>query len=321
VVESLDVIEYLQKGVISRAQVLASGTSLGTIRRAVESGRWQRIYPGVYATFSGELSREARLWAALLHAGPMAWLSYETAAELHGMTDRRDKYIHVSVPANRRVVPVPGVRVHIAGVLSDCDRYRREPGLGLLATTYPEDTLLDLVDQCDDFDDVCGWVTRAVSRHVVIDVRVRAFMAERRRLRWREDVGILLEEAANGTHSPLEYRWDHGVERSHGLPRSVAQRRYTKPDGSRGFRDRVFAGYGVVVELDGELAHPVETRWRDRDRDNHAAADDLETLRFGWKHVRPPANCATAALTARVLRNHGWRGAPTRCGPDCGIRA
>jgi hypothetical protein len=321
VVESLDVIEYLQKGVISRAQVLASGTSLGTIRRAVESGRWQRIYPGVYATFSGQLSREASLWAALLHAGPVAWLSHETAAELQGMTDRRDRYIHVSVPGNRRVVAVPGVRVHVSGVLSRQDRYRREPGLGMLATTYPEDTLLDLVDQCEDFDDVCGWVTRAVSRHVVIDVRVRAFMAERRRLRWREDVAILLEEAVNGTHSPLEYRWDHDVERSHGLPRSVAQRRYTKPDGSTGFRDRVFAGYGVIVELDGDLTHPVETRWRDRERDNQASADDLETLRFGWKHVRPPANCHTAALTATVLRNHGWRGTPARCGPDCGIRA
>jgi AbiEi antitoxin C-terminal domain len=299
--------------------VLACGTSEGAIRHKLISGRWQKVHPGVYATFTGELSREASLWAALLHAGPMAWLSHETAAELHGMTDRRDKNVHVSVPGSRRVVAVRGIQVHFSRFLATCDRYRREPGLGLLATTWPEDTLLDLVDQCEDFDDVCGWVTRAVSRHVVIDVRLRAFMAERRRLRWREDVGILLDEAAHGTHSPLEYRWDHDVERSHGLPRSVAQRQYIKPDGSRGYRDRVFVDYGVVVELDGNFTHPEETRWRDRERDNYAAADDLETLRFGWKHVRRPANCATAALTARVLRNHGWRGTLTRCGRDCEI--
>jgi hypothetical protein len=319
VVESLEAIRLLQKGIVTRSQALTSGTSDGTIRRAVESGRWQQVHPGVYATFSGELSRDAKLWAALLHAGPMAWLSHETAAEIQKMTDRRDPVIHVSIPENRRVVSAPGVRVHVSRFLASCDRYRRAPGLGMLATTWAEDTLLDLVDQCEEFDDVCGWITRAVSRNAVIEFRLRAFMAERKRLRWRDDLAILLDEAVNGTHSPLEYRWDHDVERAHALPRSVAQRRYTKPDGSKGFRDRLFVDYGVIVELDGNLTHPQETRWRDRERDNQASADDLETLRFGWKHVRPPANCATAALTAKVLHNHGWRGAPSRCGKRCGI--
>jgi hypothetical protein len=320
VAESLDVIILLQKGVITRSQALACGTSDGRIRHAVESGRWQRVYPGVYVTFSGALNRDAALWAALLHAGHPALLSHQTAAELQGMTDRRDRDIHVSVPRDRRVAPVWGVRVHISSVLSECDRYQREPGLGMLAMTWPEDTLLDLIDQCDSFADVCGWITRAVSRHRVIDVRVRAFMAERRRLRWREDADILLTEAANGTHSPLEYRWDHAVERAHGLPRSIAQRPYRKQDGSKGFRDRVFGDYGVIVELDGDHTHPQETSWQDRERDNDAARSSQQTLRFGWKHVRSPASCKTAALTADVLRNHGWPGTPRRCGSDCAIR-
>jgi AbiEi antitoxin C-terminal domain len=319
VAESLEAIALLQRGVISRHQALANGTSDGMIRHAVDTGRWQRVHPGIFATFSGELSREALLWAALLHAGRMALLSHETAAELQGMADRRDRHIHVSVPKNRRVVAVRGVRVHISSTLADCERYRREPGLGMLGMTWPEDTLLDLIHQSDRFDDVCGWITRAVSRHVVIDVRLRAFMAERHRLRWRDDVAILLDEAINGTDSPLEYRWDHDVERSHGLPRSVAQRAYVKPEGGRGFRDRLFADYRVIVELDGNLTHPVETRWQDRERDNYAAGDDLQTLRFGWREVRPPENCKTAALTAAVLRNHGWQGTPFRCGSRCGI--
>jgi hypothetical protein len=317
--ESLSVIEHLQNGIVSRRQVLESGASEGMIRHKLASGRWQRVHPGVYAMFSGELSRDAKLRAALLHAGSLAWLSHETAAEVQKMTDRHAAIIHVSVPADRRVVSVPGVQVHLSRFLATCDRYRRAPGLGMLATTWPEDTLLDLVDQCAEFDDVCGWITRAVSKRAIIDVRLRAFMAERKRLRWRDDVAILLDEAINGTHSPLEYRWDHDVERAHGLPRSVAQRQYTKPDGGKGFRDRVFADYGVIVELDGDLTHPEETRWRDRERDNYAAAEALETLRFGWKHVRSPQNCVTAALTATVLRNHGWQGFPSRCGERCGI--
>lgn len=46
------------------------------------------IHPGVYATFTGQVGRQARMWAALLYAGEGARLSHETAAELTGLADR-----------------------------------------------------------------------------------------------------------------------------------------------------------------------------------------------------------------------------------------
>ena len=46
----------------------------------MRSGRWQRLQRGVYATFSGEPTRQTALWAALLRAGPGAVLSHQTAA-------------------------------------------------------------------------------------------------------------------------------------------------------------------------------------------------------------------------------------------------
>ena len=59
------------------------------IQWRISSGTWQRLYPAVYATFTGKLSREGRLWAAVLTAGPGAVLSHETAAEIHRLTDKQ----------------------------------------------------------------------------------------------------------------------------------------------------------------------------------------------------------------------------------------
>src|SRR5258708_21142140 len=104
-----------QEGVITTPQALAFGMSQGDIRWKVQSGRWQSVYRGVYATFSGKLSREARLWAAVLRAGDDAALSHETAAERHEFAAGPSDEIHVTVPAASdpaRWSDLRGVLVH-----------------------------------------------------------------------------------------------------------------------------------------------------------------------------------------------------------------
>src|SRR5215472_16587099 len=108
----------LQAGVVTRQQVLGAGLSTGTIVARVRHGRWRQVHRGVYATFTGPVSRQAQLWAAVLYAGTGARLSHETAAELHGLSGRRSSLIHVTVPANRRVRPAKGLVIHIS-VLAD----------------------------------------------------------------------------------------------------------------------------------------------------------------------------------------------------------
>ncbi len=78
-------IAHCQGGIVSRRQALATGMTPGAIVAKIKYARWQQLYRGVYATFTGPLSREARLWAAVLYAGKGARLSHETAAELHGL--------------------------------------------------------------------------------------------------------------------------------------------------------------------------------------------------------------------------------------------
>ena len=284
------------------------------IKFRVRSGRWRQIHPGVYATFSGALTRRTRLWAAVLSAGPGAALSHETAAELHRLADKPAEMIHLTVPAGRRVSAAAGVSLHRSARVMEA----------VQANTYPprtkiEETVLDLTQTAETFDDMCGWVTRAIARELTDETSLRHAMILRKRLRWRADLQELAVAAAGGDHSVLEFRYHRDVERAHGLPESARQVAFTTRNGRRGRRDRVYEPYGVVIELDGRLAHQPENQWQDKTRDNAAAADGKQTLRYGWAQVKWQP-CEATAEVAKVLRLHGWDGNPRKCSPGCPVQ-
>lgn len=302
-----------QSGVVSRRQAIDCTMSPGAIRSNLKCGRWQMIYPGVYATFSGPLGRRAKLWAAVLHGGKNAQLSHETAAEVDGLTDQQSALIHLTIPHEYRIRPVPGVRVHRSRHLRDL----RFPG-GELPRTWVEDTVLDLADGMSDPDGVCALVTSAFGRRKTSAGRMRAVLADRPVHHWRDEISELITLADGGAHSILEVRYDRDVERAHGLPLSRHQVPFRKKDGSKGFRDRVYEDFGVIIELDGRLAHPNDKQWEDKERDNAAAEDDQQSLRYGWRHVRV-IPCETAVQVAAVLRGRGWEGRPGPCSKTCPV--
>jgi hypothetical protein len=303
-----------QSGVVSRSQAFRAGLSADMIKFRVRSGWWRPVHRGIYLTFTGTPGRNAKLWAALLGAGPGAVLSHVTAAELQRLSDQPTETIHVTIPWQRRIAAVSGISLH---------RSRRAGQIVLEHSNPPrtlvEETVLDLTQTAATFDDVCGWVTRAFARDLTDAARLRAAMELRAKLRWRADLRELIAASASGNHSVLEYCYERDVERAHGLPEPVRQAPFAGPDGRRGRRDRLYQGYGVLVELDGRLAHAAEDQWRDKARDNAAAVTGLQTLRYGWTQVtRQP--CATAAEVARVLRVHGWDGWPRLCSPGCPVQ-
>lgn len=302
-----------QSGVISRTQALRGGLTADMIRFRIRSGRWRQLHSGVYATFTGVPGRSSQLWAAVLSAGPGAVLSHETAAELLRLTDKAADLIHVTVPRQRHVVPALGVSLHRSARAVQAALANSNP-----PRTTIEDTVLDLTQTAANFDDVCGWVTRAFARELTDEERLRVAMRQRPKLRWRTDLHELIVAAASGDHSVLEFRYERDVERAHGLPEPVRQAPFVGPDGRRGRRDRLYRDYGVVVELDGRLAHPAENKWQDKDRDNAAAVDGHQSLRYGWAQIRWHP-CATALQVARVLRAHGWDGWPRPCSPGCPV--
>jgi hypothetical protein len=299
--------------VIERQQALQLGLRLDVIDGLLRTGRWRRMRQGVYATFSGEPSRDARLWAVVLRAGPGAVLSHWTAAALFGLTADPGEPVHVIVPRDRQPRRIPGVVVHRL----DRAAVARHPVL-LPPRTWIEETVLDLVTSAKTPDEAFGWVFRATGQRLTTAERLRATLAGRPKVRWRIQLSQCLNDMADGVRSNLEARYVRAVERPHGLPRAVRQARIVR-DGQVRYLDNLYPEYLVCTELDGRAAHPPGERWRDYRRDNAGATDGIITLRYGWSDVtgRP---CQVAAQVAAVLTQRGWPGSPRPCGTSCALR-
>ena len=299
-----------QAGVLSSQQIADVGLSRNAVTSKVKSGRWKRVYPGVYATFTGPVARRARLWAIVLYAGPGARLSHETAAELLGFSDERRALIHLTIPAGRRVRAPHGAVIHRSRYIGPAWR-----PVGIPPHTFVDETVIDLVQAATNLDDVIAVVTSAFSRKLASEPHLRRAAAERKKLRWRRELDEIISMAAGGAHSVLEYRHDRDVQRAHGLPEPVKQARFRKPDGTNGYRDRYYPQYGgLVIELDGKRFHDGQ-RGQDQERDNQAAVSG-STLRYGWGDVTRKA-CETAGQEADALRHRGWKGELKSCAPDC----
>ncbi len=305
-----------QQGIIARTQVIGAGLSRSAVQRRVQAGEWQRLRRGIYATFTGKSTREAKLWTAILSAGPGAVLSHETAAEVHGFAGEFSKLIHITVPAERapgKQRPIPGVVIHRSRtVVPELQAPWRLP------RTTVEDTVLDLIANARTFDDAYGWICRALGRKITVPMLLREALARRSRIRWRAWITEALTDADEGVNSPLERRYVHGVERAHRLPQARRQARRRVGSGTI-YLDNLYEGYALCVELDGSAAHPDEGRWKDTERDNaNVAADDTRTLRYGWV-AATEKRCQSAQQIAGILRRCGWTGTPRPCGPGCPV--
>jgi hypothetical protein len=308
----------LQHGVIARWQLAQAGLNVRIADAQQHVGRWQPLYRGVYATFTGKPSRTAVLWAAVLRGGPGAALSYETAAELDGLIDKPGGCVHVTVGPPRQLTissqegwgQAPKIIIHRYGRLSEARHPARTP-----PRTRIEETVMDLIEASPDIDQALSWPITACGRRLTTGGLLLASMAARPRLRWRAELTGALTDIDGGIHSVLEWRYVRYVERPHRLPR--AQRQAASRVGARTrYLDNHYREYGVAVELDGRAAHPAEARWRDIHRDNASAKAGIVTLRYSWADVTGEP-CRVAAEVARVLQLHGWTGRPQGCGPRC----
>ncbi len=299
-----------QCAVLSRQQAVAAGLPPTVIDNQLRSGRWQRLQHGIYATFTGTPSRDALLWAALLRAGPLAALSHQTAAELHGLTSQWSAPIHITVPTSQRVEPIRGAVVHHSRLLPADARPAASP-----PRTRVEDTVLDLTQAAASFDDAFGWLCRGIGRGLTTADRLRAALESRSRVRWRRELLVGLGDIHAGVRSPLERNYVTKVELAHGLPAAQRQARVVI-GGQHRYVDNLYEDAMLVVELDGRAAHPPEQRWADSHRDNALAGLGMVTLHYNWHDV-DARSCFVAAEVAGLLALRGTVVTLHRCGRGC----
>ena len=210
------------------------------------------------------------------------------------------------------MLEIPGLAVHYSSRLPLARHPARLP-----PQTRLEDTVLDLAELARTAADAVAWPIKACQRRLTTPDRVTGALAERHRLRWRGDVRDAIAAARVGVHSPLELRYFRDVEGKHGLLAGERQALVTRGT-ARQYLDVRYSDYGVIVELDGVLAHSPENRNTDARRDNANTLGGCQTLRYSWVPVAYHA-CETAQQVFELLRRNGYRGTLRRCGKNCRI--
>ena len=271
-----------QHGVIGRRQLSEAGVSKSQLQTWSRSGRLERYGPRVWRVVGAPTTWEQRLHGGLLCLGRMAWVSHESAAQLHGfdrtpadrvefLVFRRSKHIALeeTVHSTRRWGPSDAVEVRG------------------LRTTSATRTILDLANVRSHPDRLKAAIDTAVrcelSSPEVIHQRLDA-------IRSRGRAGVrrveeLLE--TSGGHTMLERKFLELIEAAH-LPKPETQVVFRNPDDDH-FVARVdfyFRAANVVVEVSGRLGHSSpDERARDAQRRNELQDLGFQVYEFTWEDV------------------------------------
>jgi hypothetical protein len=309
--DSWDRLVKDQGGIVSTRQLRRFGVRAGTINANVVAGRWRPVVRGVYATFTGELSRAARLSAALLYGGPEAVLSHRTAAEEWGMVPVGDGPVEITVPYKCSAVSQPLlVVVHRSRALAytSCDYSPPR--------TSQVDTIVDLATAQATADEAVRMVVDLVGRTGVTVGQLMRSLQVRRAYRYRKALDEAVVMIRGGVMSVLEAAYLQEIELAHGIPPADRQVPFSV-DGRVLWEDATYDSIGVplTVRLDGRTYHATPgVAFRDRRRDNAAELAGRSRLVYGWREIHKDP-CGVAAELLNVLHRAGWRGG-TPC-PRC----
>lgn len=291
-----------QRGIVTRAQLRSSGHTPSDVRANIDAGRWRIVLPGVVATFTGALSRQAKLRAALLYGGENAVLSHRTAAEEWRLVPTTDGPVEITVPYSNSAISQPAlVVVHRSRKLEHT----------VVKTNPPRTRLADTIIDC-----ATAQATSREATNTIVDLvgRSRVTMSEmdarvglRPPFRHRAAIRRGLALARNGLMSALEVEYLENVEDLHGLPRGNRQTPF-EVDGKTLWEDVTYDSDGaeVTVRLDGRATHAMAgVAFRDRRRDNAAEVADRARLVYGWQDVRN-SPCQVAAEVRMILIRESW---------------
>lgn len=273
---SFDELVSRQAGVVSRAQLFASGVHRTATAARLASGRWQRAGPRAVLLQPTPPTAEQALWAALVNAGPVAALCGLSAAILDGLTGFATRLIHVVVPRGTHLAHLPGVRVHVS---TSFDRERDVHPVRLPPRTRLPRSLVDAAMWSPTPATACSVLAASVQQRLVTAPRLRDEITARPRARWRSLLVGVLDDVEGGSHSSLEVRAAR-LRAQAGLPPPHRQAVRTDSQGRRRYVDLLWPQFRLCVEVDGAFHRDVLEWRRDLDRQNDLVLDGLRVLRF-----------------------------------------
>ena len=288
-----------QHGLVSRAQALEAGMTIGQVHWRVRTGRWVRGAPGVYRSAAVPSTPRSELLAACMAYDALA--SHRSAAALLGIDGYWLGRVEVSVAAGR-VSRVPGARLHHSSQM-DLARLVVRDGI---PCTDPARTVLDLA----------GVVSRK-RLDSTIDAVLRDGL-----LRSRDLWAVLASHARPGRNGTAALRaalkaraveggvplsdWSRIVAdllEGHGLRRPHFEHRIVDDDGSLVAQvDLAYPAERLAIELDSVKWHfNLKSFNEDPRRRNATMLAGWTVLTFTWDDYarRPGALCAAVAAALR----------------------
>jgi very-short-patch-repair endonuclease len=280
-----------QDGVLAGWQCRQLGMDPTDIKALCRSGRWQRLFRGVYladADLIGQPSSRAVTRAGLLSAGPYAVAVLDTAASLLGIRGlpKPDGQVHVSLPGQqarpRRVVP-ERLALHQLAI-----RPEEITTIDGIRTTTPLRTVADLILRLDRYAAV-SVMDSALNRRLVDQAEfatLSRLIAGRRGAararRW-------LSEADDRAASPLETRLRLRCVDGRVAPDTLQHPVYNEFGDLLGIGDLAWLGARVLGEADGVDVHgQPDAVFKDRWRQNELASAGWIIIRFTWRDTLQP---------------------------------
>ncbi len=300
-----------QHGVVSWHQLKEHGASPDLVTANVAARRWRLVLPRTYATFTGPLSQDAKIAAALCYGGPAAILSHRTAAEHWWMLPVAEGPVHLTVPYGTSAVSQADlVVVHRSRAWRHIVVEAGHP------VTSRADTAVDVAVSEDDARSAQRTLVALMTGGRVRPLDVERRLQERPPRRYRRALKDAVRLVREGVQSALEELYAVEVENRHGLPVARRQAPFVV-DGVTLWEDAVYDDVGVplTVRLDGRTHLLNSVAFRDRRRDNAAELAGRSRLTFGWRDVSIDP-CGAAGEVFQVLTRLGWRGELRRC-PAC----
>lgn len=293
-----------QHGPFTRQQAIEAGCSPSTIKRRLASGRWVRLYRGVYCAATVPDSLERTVSAAVLACGCGAAASHRTAARLWDLDVPAPDQPEVTVPLPSKAHP-PGIRVHGTGRLSRSEAASRDG----IRITSPMRTLLDLA-QTSEAPLLELALDRLWRQGRLHPARLAEYLdddwarSKRGTRALRKLVHERLGQGASG--SDLETLLLQAIRES-GLPLPVRQHPVVTPFGVR-YLDLAYPALKIAIEIDGMGSRlDPEVFLDDRVRQNLIEAQGWTFRRFGRTHITREPLWATFTLgEALGLRPVRW---------------
>ena len=299
----------LQRGRVSRDQLVAAGLSNSGVYRRVAAGRLHRLHRAVYAVGHPGPVPLGDETAALLACGPRAVLSHLSAGRLWKFVREPAAFVRepaASAPidvtiAGRHGAHPDGVRVHRASTLKRA-QVRIVDGLPV---TSPIRTLSDLAAVLAPRE--LEWsVDEAIQLNLVTpsEVARAAAAAKGRRGAAALAVAAARHVGKGVTRSELERRF-RALLADAGLPQPRSNFRL---DGYS--LDFYWPEHALVVETDGYRFHRTRAKFEhDAAKTSALVAHGLDVMRFTWRGLEERPFVTIAQVAQAIARAESRRAA------------